>query len=102
VFGSDYPTRDGTCIRDFIHVTDLAHAHVAVYQHMRASGESVVFNCGNGRGNTVPEVIRAIERAAGRPLAVADGAVGRRSALSATTLGCRGQQDGRCARGDAL
>ena len=68
VFGTDYPTRDGTCIRDYIHVTDLARAHVAVYEHMQAKGESVRFNCGNGRGYSVLEVIRAVEAAAGKSL----------------------------------
>jgi len=68
VFGTDYGTRDGTCVRDFIDVADLADAHVAVYQHIRATGESVVFNCGNGRGYSVLEVLRAVESEAGRSL----------------------------------
>jgi UDP-glucose 4-epimerase len=68
VFGTDYPTRDGTCVRDFIDVTDLADAHVAVYRNMRANGESGIFNCGNGRGYTVLEVLQAVEREAGHPL----------------------------------
>jgi UDP-glucose 4-epimerase len=68
VFGTDYPTRDGTCIRDYIHVTDLARAHVAVYEHMRKRNESVLFNCGNGRGYSVLEVIRAVEEASGKRL----------------------------------
>jgi UDP-glucose 4-epimerase len=69
VFGTDYDTPDGTCIRDYIHVTDLARAHVAVYEHMRRVNESVLFNCGIGRGHSVLEVIRAVERASGKPLA---------------------------------
>jgi UDP-glucose 4-epimerase len=69
VFGTDYATPDGTCVRDYIHVTDLARAHVAVYEHMHSSNESVLFNCGNGRGYSVLEVIRAVEKASGRPLA---------------------------------
>ena len=56
VFGTDYATPDGTCVRDYIHVTDLARAHVAVYEHMHSSNESVLFNCGNGRGYSVLEV----------------------------------------------
>jgi UDP-glucose 4-epimerase len=68
VFGTDYATRDGTCIRDYIHVTDLARAHVAVYEHMRDRNESVLFNCGNGRGYSVLEVIRAVEEASGKRL----------------------------------
>ena len=67
VFGTDYATRDGTCIRDYMDVTDLADAHVAVYRHIRAGG-SAVFNCGNGRGYSVLEVLRAVEKEAGQPL----------------------------------
>lgn len=70
VFGTDYATRDGTCIRDFIDAADLADAHVAVYRHIRATGESTVFNCGNGRGYTVLEVLRAVEKEAGRSLTI--------------------------------
>jgi UDP-glucose 4-epimerase len=68
VFGTDYPTRDGTCVRDFIHVGDLAAAHVAAYGLLRDGGRSYIFNCGNGRGYSVREVIQAVETAAGRPL----------------------------------
>ena len=68
VYGTDYPTRDGTCVRDFIHVTDLAEAHVAAYELLRQGGGDYTFNCGNGRGYTVREVIQAVEAAAGRPL----------------------------------
>lgn len=68
VYGTDYPTRDGTCVRDFIHVSDLAEAHVAAYGLLKDGGESCTFNCGNGRGYSVREVIRAVERAAGHPL----------------------------------
>jgi UDP-glucose 4-epimerase len=68
VFGTDYPTRDGTCVRDFIHVSDLAEAHVAAYELLK-SGETIcTFNCGNGRGYSVREVIGAVEAAAGGPL----------------------------------
>ncbi|MBO0765111.1 MAG: UDP-glucose 4-epimerase GalE, partial [Hyphomicrobiaceae bacterium] len=71
VFGTDYPTKDGTCVRDFIHVSDLAEAHVAAYALLQRSGESATFNCGNGRGYSVREVIAAVESAAGRPLRLA-------------------------------
>jgi UDP-glucose 4-epimerase len=71
VFGTDYPTRDGTCVRDFIHVSDLAEAHVAAYDLLLRSGESGTFNCGNGRGYSVREVIKAVEAAAGHPLRLA-------------------------------
>ena len=66
VFGTDYPTRDGTCIRDYIHVTDLTRAHLAALRHLRAGGASDVFNCGYGRGYSVLEVIDAVKRAVGR------------------------------------
>jgi UDP-glucose 4-epimerase len=68
VFGTDYPTRDGTCIRDYIHVTDLARAHVAALDHLEAGGTSDVFNCGYGRGYSVLEVLDAVRRVSGRPL----------------------------------
>ena len=71
VFGTDYPTRDGTCVRDFIHVSDLAEAHVAAYGLLQAGEGSCTFNCGNGRGYSVREVIAAVEQAAGHPLRLA-------------------------------
>ena len=74
VFGTDYPTRDGTCVRDYIHVSDLADAHVAVFRHIKASGGSVTFNCGNGQGYSVLEVIRAVETVAKRSLNVVNAA----------------------------
>ena len=70
VFGTDYPTRDGTCIRDYIHVTDLTRAHLAALRHLRAGGASDVFNCGYGRGYSVLEVIDAVKRASGRSFEV--------------------------------
>ncbi len=70
VFGTDYPTPDGTCVRDYIHVTDLAHAHRAALEHLRAGGESLTLNCGYGRGSSVLEVIEAVNRAARRPVPV--------------------------------
>jgi UDP-glucose 4-epimerase len=68
VFGTDYPTRDGTCVRDFIHVSDLAEAHVAAYALLKGGETRCTFNCGNGRGYSVREVIGAVETAAGRTL----------------------------------
>jgi UDP-glucose 4-epimerase len=65
VFGSDYDTPDGTCLRDYIHVSDLIAAHVAALQHLRGGGESGIFNCGYGKGYSVLEVIKAVEKAAG-------------------------------------
>ena len=68
VFGTDYPTRDGTCIRDFIHVTDIARANVAALKYLENGGTSDVFNCGYSRGFTVLEVIETVERVSGRKL----------------------------------
>lgn len=70
VFGDDYPTRDGTCVRDYVHVSDLADAHVAALRHLEGGGEGGVFNVGYGHGATVREVVAAVERAAGTPLSV--------------------------------
>jgi UDP-glucose 4-epimerase len=70
VYGTDYPTPDGTCIRDFIHVSDLAQAHRAALAHLRAGGESATLNCGYGRGYSVLEVIAAVKRVAGVDFAV--------------------------------
>jgi UDP-glucose-4-epimerase GalE len=71
IHGDDYPTPDGTCIRDYIHVSDLADAHVRALQHLErsgaeASGGSVAINLGTGRGHSVLEIIAACERATGR------------------------------------
>jgi len=68
VFGTDYPTPDGTCIRDYIHVSDLVAAHLDALHYLREGGESGIFNCGYGRGFSVLEVARAVERASSRKL----------------------------------
>ncbi len=68
VFGADYPTPDGTGVRDYIHVTDLARAHVEALRHLMMGGGSLTLNCGYGRGHSVLEVLRAVERASGRPV----------------------------------
>ncbi|SFM52521.1 UDP-glucose 4-epimerase GalE [Marinobacter zhejiangensis] len=65
VFGTDYETRDGTCIRDYIHVEDLAKAHVMALDYMADGGKSDVLNCGYGRGFTVREVIDVVQRLSG-------------------------------------
>jgi UDP-glucose-4-epimerase GalE len=65
LFGEDYPTPDGTCIRDYIHVSDLAEAHVAAVEHLLAGGASDVFNVGTGSGHSVKEVVAAAERVTG-------------------------------------
>lgn len=65
VFGEDYPTPDGTCVRDYIHVSDLAAAHTAALNYLRAGGESLIANCGYGHGFSVKEVLKSVEKAAG-------------------------------------
>jgi UDP-glucose 4-epimerase len=65
VFGSDYETPDGTCLRDYIHVSDLIAAHMDALAHLRRGGDSGIFNCGYGKGYSVLEVIRAVEKAHG-------------------------------------
>ena len=65
VFGTDYPTPDGSCIRDYIQVTDLARAHVHALDHLRKGGESLTLNCGYGRGFSVKEVIDVVKRVSG-------------------------------------
>lgn len=77
VFGTDYPTPDGTCVRDYIHVTDLVEAHVAALAYLRRGGKSAVFNCGYGRGYSVLDVIATLEAVLGRPIATER--VGRRA-----------------------
>lgn len=68
IFGTDYDTADGTCIRDYIHVTDLARAHTAALDHLLSGGESDVFNLGNGQGFSVREVIEAARDITGHPI----------------------------------
>ncbi len=66
IFGDDYDTADGTCIRDYIHVTDLAEAHVAAIEKLLAGGGSNVFNAGTGAGHSVLQVMRAVEQVTGQ------------------------------------
>ncbi len=68
VFGDDYPTPDGTCLRDYIHVTDLADAHVRALEAIADTGVSRVYNLGTGHPHSVREVIDAVERVTGRPV----------------------------------
>jgi UDP-glucose 4-epimerase len=70
VYGTDYPTPDGSCIRDFIHVSDLAQAHRAALSYLRGGGQSVTLNCGYGRGYSVLETIEAVRGVSGRNFAV--------------------------------
>ncbi|WP_273203926.1 UDP-glucose 4-epimerase GalE [Marinobacter subterrani] len=77
VFGTDYDTRDGTCIRDYIHVEDLAKAHVMALDYMATGGDSKVLNCGYGRGFTVREVIDVVKKQSGVDFPVTE--TGRRA-----------------------
>ena len=70
VFGDDYPTKDGTCIRDYIHVLDLADAHIKALNYLRAGNESNIFNLGNGKGFSVKEMIDATKEATGEEIKV--------------------------------
>ena len=69
VFGTDYDTPDGSCVRDYIHVGDLCRAHIAVLQYLWRGGESTAINLGSGIGHSVLEVIAAAERVCGKPIA---------------------------------
>lgn len=70
LFGNDYPTPDGTCIRDYIHVDDLARAHVAALDHLIEGGDSLTVNCGYGHGYSNQEIITAMGKVAAMPIAV--------------------------------
>ncbi|MBI1210142.1 MAG: UDP-glucose 4-epimerase GalE [Alphaproteobacteria bacterium] len=70
IYGDDYPTRDGTCVRDYIHVTDLADAHIAALAKPGNPGETRIYNCGYGTGHTVKEVVAMFGEVLGRPLPV--------------------------------
>lgn len=72
IYGTDYPTPDGTCIRDFIHVSDLAMAHVKALEYIDKNSQSLTLNCGYGKGYSVREVVSAVERLIGRPLPTTD------------------------------
>ena len=66
IYGDDYPTADGTCVRDYIHVTDLIDAHVAALRHLRSGGENLIVNCGYGRGYSVKQVLDTAQKVSGR------------------------------------
>jgi UDP-glucose 4-epimerase len=70
VFGNDYPTRDGTCVRDYIHVSDLAQAHALSLDYLRARNSSIALNLGNGQGYSVLEVVETAREVTGRPIAI--------------------------------
>ncbi|MBV8169008.1 MAG: UDP-glucose 4-epimerase, partial [Alphaproteobacteria bacterium] len=73
IFGTDYPTQDGTCIRDYIHVTDLAAAHVAALRYLEGGRASLACNLGTGAGFSVRAILREVERVAGRPVPADEG-----------------------------
>jgi len=91
IFGDDYDTADGTCIRDYIHVTDLADAHIKALDYLHTADNSLVLNCGYGHGYSVREVIAAVERAVGHafPLRQAPRRPGDSPALVAGTTRIR-------------
>lgn len=70
IFGDDYPTEDGTCVRDYIHVTDLADAHILALERLQKGGDSTVFNLGNGKGFSVKEVIEVARKITNRNINV--------------------------------
>ena len=84
VFGNDYPTRDGTCVRDYLHVVDLARAHIRAVEYLERKPGFAVHNLGTGRGHKVFEAIRAFERASGKTIPYR--IVGRRPGDAAVTL----------------
>jgi UDP-glucose 4-epimerase len=68
VYGRDYDTPDGTAVRDYVHVADVASAHLDAVNYLRGGGSSVVLNCGYGEGVSVQDVVQAVERVTGKPL----------------------------------
>lgn len=86
LFGTDYPTADGTCVRDYIHVSDLAAAHLKALDHLRDGGASVTLNCGYGHGYSVREVLASVARVSGRALNIVEEA--RRPGDPASLVAC--------------
>jgi UDP-glucose 4-epimerase len=72
IFGTDYPTADGTGVRDYIHVQDLANAHLLAVDYLAAGGSSQTLNCGYGHGYSVREVLQSVERVGGKPLRIVE------------------------------
>ncbi len=72
MFGTDYPTPDGTGLRDYIHVEDLAAAHLDALSYLRDGGKSATLNCGYGHGYSVREVLAAVEKVSGEPLNITE------------------------------
>ena len=84
LFGTDYPTKDGTCVRDYIHVEDLIDAHILALDYLRAGNPSTAFNLGNGQGFSNREIIEAARRVTGHPIPVSE--EGRRPGDPATLI----------------
>ena len=72
MYGTSWPTPDGTCIRDYVHVRDLCDAHLAALEHLTKGGTSGAFNLGTGRGKTVREVVESVKKVSGRRVRVID------------------------------
>jgi len=72
IFGTDYPTPDGTCVRDYVHVSDLANAHLAALERLAGRAGASAYNLGNGAGFSVREVLRSAEKIVGRPITAAE------------------------------
>ncbi len=91
VFGIDYPTKDGTCVRDFIHVSDLVDIHIEALKHLEEGGGSGTYNCGYGHGYSVLEVVETIKRVTGKqfPVQFADRRLGDPPMLVASTAGLK-------------
>ena len=70
IFGNDYPTQDGTCVRDFVHVSDIASAHVAALLYLQNKKQSTTLNCGYGQGYSVHDVVRTVEQIVGRKITI--------------------------------
>ncbi len=85
IFGSDYPTADGTGVRDYVHVSDLASAHILALEYLANGGEPGAFNLGNGAGHSVRELIKTVEEVCGKPVNTIDGP--RREGDPATLIG---------------
>lgn len=73
IFGTDYPTDDGTCVRDYIHILDLAEAHIKAFDYLKQGGEPTAFNLGNGSGYSVRQVIELVKKVSGKHIAVTQG-----------------------------
>ena len=90
VFGNDYPTKDGTCVRDYIHVIDLAEAHALSLDYLRAGNPSTAINLGNGQGYSVLEVIEAARIVTGKEIPIRDAGPARRRSIASCSKRCKG------------